>query len=65
MQEVFLLNNQFYAYPVALGALFEDDTSSRDYFYSLPEETQQALIRENIHTAQDLHECVQRFKLKE
>ncbi len=32
---------------------------------SLPEATQQALIRESNHSHEDLHDCVERYRLKE
>ena len=60
-----ILDNNFYGYPLALGLLFNNDPDSSDYFFSLPEETQQALIQEDIHSSGDLHDCVERYKLKE
>lgn len=59
------MDNNYFAYPIGLGLLFDKDSGSRDYFLSLPEETQQALISEDIHSSGDLHDCVQRLKLKE
>jgi len=48
------LDNNFYGYPLALGLLFNNDPNSRDY-----------LIQEDIHSSGDLHDCVERYKLKE
>lgn len=59
------MDNNFYGFPVAFGSFFNSDTESRDYFFSLPEETQQALIKEDIQSSKDLHDCVERYKLKE
>ena len=65
MFEVIILDDTFYGFPVALGFLFNSDHDLRDYFFSLPEETQQALIQEDIHSSDDLHDCIERYKLKE
>lgn len=56
------LDGIFLGYPLALGTLFDNDIHSRDYFLSLPEETQLELIREDIQSADDLHACVERLK---
>lgn len=60
-----ILDSNFYGYPLALGLLFDNDSASEEYFLSLPEETQKALISEDIHSADDLHDCVERLKMKE
>ncbi len=59
------MDNTFYGYPLAFGWLFNSNAGLKDYFLSLPEETQQALINEDIHSAEDLYDCIDRFKLKE
>jgi hypothetical protein len=51
-------------YPFALGLIFDRDSETRDYFYSLPEETQLALINEDIHSSEELHDRVEKMKLK-
>lgn len=43
----------------------EEDSSTGEYFMSLPEATQQALIRESTRSHEDLHDCVERYRLKE
>ena len=63
--EVIILYNGFYGYPIALGFLFDHDSESKDYFMSLPEEVQQALINEDIHSSYDLHDYVERLRMKE
>jgi hypothetical protein len=60
-----IFDNIFLGYPIALGTLFDHDSDFRDYFLSLPEETQKALINESIHSANDLHDCVEKFQMKE
>ena len=45
--------------------LFDDDPYLEDYFHSLPEETQQALLREDIHSEKDLRNCVEQNRLNE
>lgn len=59
------LDNFYIGYPIAMSALFQKQPDLEQYFLSLPEETQKALIKEDIHSSGDLHDCVERFKLKE
>lgn len=50
--------------PLALATIFHENTQERELFDSLPEETQQELLRESIRTPQDFHNCINRFKQK-
>ncbi len=59
------MDDNFFGFPLVFGSLFVNDSDAGDYFLSLPEETQQALMNEEIHSAKDLHDCVERLKLKE
>ncbi|WP_101697597.1 hypothetical protein [Clostridium minihomine] len=53
------------AFPVGFLQFFESDRVLKDYFLGLPEEDQQALLREEMHSAQDLYECIARHKMKQ
>lgn len=57
--------NQYYGLPLAFGVLFQNEPDYKDYFFSLPEETQKALISEDLHSPDDLRDCIERYKLKE
>lgn len=59
------LDNFYLGYPIAMAALFKSEPDLEKYFLSLPEETQKALISEDIHSPGDLHDCIEQFKLKE
>jgi len=48
-----------------LGSLFNENPDTKEYFLSLPEETQQALINQEIHSSEDLNDCIERLKMKE
>ena len=63
--EVIILDNGFYGYPIGLGLLFNENPDTKEYFLSLPEETQQALINQEIHSSEDLNDCIERLKMKE
>ena len=59
------MDNPFYAFPIGFGAIFRSDPDLEEYFFKLPEETQQELIDEDIHSARDLRDCIERYKQKE
>ncbi len=51
--------------PVGIQQFFNGDSDLEGYFYSLPEETQKAIINEDIHSEKSLRDCIERYKLKE
>jgi len=53
-----------FMYPLAFQQLFNDDSDLERYFLSLPEDTQKALIREDIHSEDDLRDCIKKYMLK-
>ena len=63
-REVIVILESDAGYPYALGILFDRDSETRDYFYSLPEETQLSLINREIHSSEELHDLVEKIKLK-
>lgn len=54
-----------YAMPFGMSRLFEDSPDLKDYYFSLPEEAQQAILNEDIHSEKDFHDCVEKLKRKE
>lgn len=53
-----------FVYPVAFQELFNSDSNIEKYFLSLPEDTQKALLSEDIHSEGDLRDCIEKYKLK-
>lgn len=58
-------DNDFSVLHPIFRQLFDEDPYLEDYFLSLPEETQQALLREDIQSEKDLRDCVEQNRLKE
>lgn len=59
------MDDFFYSLPIGFGALFQTDPDLKNYFFSLPDETQRALIREDIHSCDDLRDCMDQYRQKE
>ena len=57
--------NYYYGIPSAMSQIFDKDPKLRDYYFSLPDETQQAILREDVHSEKDFYDCVEKLKLKE
>lgn len=53
-----------FVYPIAFQQLFSNNSNIEKYFLSLPEDTQKALLSEDIHSEDDLRDCIERYKLK-
>ena len=51
-------------YSLAFQQLFNNNSDLEKYFLSLPEDTQKALINEDLHSERDLRDCIERYKLK-
>lgn len=58
-------NYNFYGVPFGMGRLFDRNRDLSDYYYSLPDETQRAILREDIRSEKDFYDCVERLKMKE
>lgn len=48
-----------------MSQMFDRDPDLKDYFFALPDETQQAILKEDVHSEKDFYDCVERMKLKE
>jgi len=55
----------FYSIPYGMSQMFDRDPDLKDYFFALPDETQQAILKEDVHSEKDFYDCVERMKLKE
>lgn len=55
----------FYTIPFGLSQVFDREPNLRDYYFSLPDEAQQAVLREDIHSDREFYDCVKRLKMKE
>lgn len=52
-------------FPIAFREFFDRDAGMKDDFLSLPEDAQKQILREEFRTGADLHDCIERFKLKQ
>ncbi len=52
-------------FPIAFREFFDGDAGMKDDFLSLPEDAQKQILREEFRTGADLHDCIERFKLKQ
>ncbi len=52
-------------YPFAFQKFFRNDSDLENYFLSLSEDTQKEILREDIHSEKDLHDCIEKYKLKQ
>ncbi|HEX2985663.1 MAG TPA: hypothetical protein VHO71_02495 [Caproiciproducens sp.] len=59
------MDNLYYGLPFGIGLLLRNDSELERYFFELDEETQQALIKEDIRSSDDLRNCIERYRLKE
>lgn len=63
-REVIILDNNF-AFPIAFGALLNSDPEMERYFFQLPEEVQQQLLKDDVHSDQDLRDRIEEYRLKQ
>lgn len=54
----------FFGYPPGSAISFNED-SDESYFLSLPEETQQMLLKQNFSSEQEFHDQLEQLKEKE
>jgi len=52
-------------YPFAFRDVFGKDSDLENVFLSLPEDAQQAILREKIRSEADLQDCIERYRLKQ
>lgn len=52
-------------YPLAFQEFFANDSHLENDFLSMPEDAQRAILREEIRSEADLHDCIERYKLKQ
>lgn len=50
-------------FPNTFGPFF-NSTNLQNEFLSLPEDAQQAILKTDIHSEEELHNCIQQYKRK-
>lgn len=67
MIEVIPVDNLFYTsqYPYMYSRFFNSTPDLQDYFLSLPEDTQQAILGRDIQTEDELRDSIMECKLRE